>query len=310
MASLHRCRWAEVIARLCRRLMSAAAQFASTQLATVLRFVSVSQRGAGGAGGAALDECLARAIQIASPEQLCRALLLLQPTSKPDLIESAPQTERLASLRRRCEDALIRVAPHALISPGCKDLPQDIRRRLRDAARRHPDHPSPNPPRRSARSPPPGIEKVRSSFVPYAQRPPQLKADRPRPVPANPPLVRSTKAQEERAKFNMSKSQEKVNGKQKAFENAKPRYFDKNARTNAVAPVCRGGRLMSSSESSRTSSPALRPRTRPRTADPRGSREVAAPAPEPPVQVKSANKYATYTKSSRRDQLPLPPING
>lgn len=336
VAALHRCRWAEVVARLCRRLTAAAAQFASTRLAGVLRAVVVPRDGVAPAATRALADCLSTAVDCASPNELCHALALLHALqeeahdrSKPDLIaESAPHVEQLVALRRRCEGALVRASSHALSAPAFKELPPELRRRLRDLMRRYVDS-APNlfssqlrGPRATSRSTradggaePPDIERVRASFVPYAQRPRSRQLSEPaappppqRPTATMPPRVRTTKAQEERAKFNMTKStvaktQDKPNGKslkgRVAYGNAKPRYLEPRpcgketvAGGGTRKPLCK---LVSSSESSRNSSPVLaRAVPRPLTAD--HSADTLSDS-------LNANKYATYTKIKHVDTL-------
>lgn len=337
MASLQGCRWAEGVARLCRRLTSAAAQFAAARLEGVVRVFAAPRAPAPAPAARALDACLASAVDWASPEELCRTMALLHA-----LLDQAPpdlHADHLVVLRRRCEGALLRAAPRVIAAPSFRDLPPDLRRRLRrymDAAAAPPitlqPRRAPAPCTRIVDALPQDIERVRTSFVPYAQKPPARQlappptaaAFRPRPFGTVPPRVRTTKAQEERAKFNMTKSSapakplDKPSGKtakgRAAYGNAKPRYLEPRppaVRKDTVGAARKPlGRLVSSSESSRNSSPvlaragcsreALPPATNQHSAS---HQRTADPSTESLSDSLKLNKYATYTKTRRNDSF-------
>lgn len=363
---------------MCRRLVNAAAQFAAPRLTVTLRGMAALPAEAPAGARDALRHCLAVAFEWAPPEEACRAYALLsrvprpphRDRSKPDLItdqvHATDYEDLLAShapaWRLQCEGALVRAAPRVVHTQAFKDLPIDLRKRLRElgcivfggsVA-------SPSSHRRtrnvtSARHEPSAltntrvvdIDRVRAAFVPYAPKPrphaaaldvlavPDLRAGK---VRSNPPKVRSTKAQEERAKYNMTKSVqpaagaaaaaatavvvERVASKARAtYENAKPRYLEPKASRERVVGVVAGGtytgagaravpRLVSSSESSRNSSP-VGARAR-RSAAPRRSQDTLTTAPvgsrprtaDPSTDSLTTDshdtdKYATYTKVKR-----------
>ncbi|XP_063373390.1 uncharacterized protein LOC134661317 isoform X2 [Cydia amplana] len=368
--SLQNSRWAECVARMCRRLVNAAAHFAAPRLVAVLRGVRVaSPAAAPPAACQALHDCIAAAIEWAPSDEAARAYAFLSALpadaaaaqrSRPDLIADGarhapppPAGDLLlahaASWRLQCEGALVRAAPRAVLTQAFKELPPELRKRLRElgcimygpqvvpAASPLHDRKS-----RSAYHPRPGrgpaavatrsldIDHVRESFVPYAPRPSAhlgsvdtLKSngdlrDR-KPIKMTPPKIRTTKAQEERAKYNMAKtnqSQDRLAGKGgrsvPLFENTKPRYLEprmyKESEKKSPATKKLVNKMISSSESSRNSSPiqarvvrasrvrsreqalsqdSLASASRPRTAE---------PSTDSLSESHNSNKYATYTK--------------
>lgn len=372
---LHNSRWAEIVARMCRRLVNAAAHFVAPRLEAVLRDIATLPPDPPLPAEQALDDCLAAAIEWAPPEETCRAYAFLcaliqeiriQRLSKPDVITTAQNQTKashdqhllyshLSGWRLQCEGALVRVAPRVVTTQAFKDLPAELRKRLRElgciiyGGQVLPFSSSPLQNRKN-RSPfdvqnnktnstlgacSVDIDHVRASFVPYASRPTvanapveMLKSNndlRDRKSRGMPPKIRTTKAQEERAKFNLSKnnqSQERVVSKTSTtrllpYENTKPRYLeprmckdnDKKMSARKLAP------RISSSESSRNSSPiqarnirtsriksrqtseaqaqtmsqdSLTTSSRPRTAE---------PSTDSLSESQNSNKYATYTKT-------------
>ncbi|CAH2103217.1 unnamed protein product [Euphydryas editha] len=375
VASLQNSRWAESVARMCRRLVNAAAHFAAPRLLAVLELISTSSD-APQSAKQALDDCLAAAIEWAPPDETCRVYAFLsqlvrdirnQQFSRPDLITNGSQNTKVpepnnllfthaSSWRLQCEGALVRAAPRVVGTQAFKDLPTDLRRRLRELGcimygpQAIPVTTSPLQDRKSKstyQSKPTKInpattrsldmEKVRNSFVPYKPKPivmgskdkittnPEFRDIKKIINKANMPKVRTTKAQEERAKFNQSKtltSQDRsVNnkpGSTRMFENTKPRYLEprqskeKEKKTPTRKLV---NKIVSSSESSRNSSPiqcrnlrssritnnqtyehkahamsqdSLATSSRPRTAE---------PSTDSLSESQNSNKYATYTKT-------------
>nr|XP_026500570.1 uncharacterized protein LOC113404045 isoform X1 [Vanessa tameamea]XP_026500571.1 uncharacterized protein LOC113404045 isoform X1 [Vanessa tameamea] len=376
VASLQNSRWAESVARMCRRLVNAAAHFAAPRLLAVLEIVSTAPD-AHQSAKQALDDCLAAAIEWAPPDETCRVYAFLshlvkemknQNFTNKDFMSNGGQNSSVPELsnfllshascwRLQCEGALVRAAPRVVGTQAFKDLPTDLRRRLRELGcimygpQAIPLTNSPLQDRKSKstyQSKPPktinsattrslDMEKVRNSFVPYKPKPivmgskdklmssAEIRDIKKIAYKANMPKVRTTKAQEERAKFNQSKtltSQDRsINnkpGSTRMFENTKPRYLEprlakeKEKKMPARKLV---NKMVSSSESSRNSSPiqsrnvrasritsnqvyehkthtmsqdSLATSSRPRTAEPSTDSLSGS---------QNSNKYATYTKT-------------
>lgn len=319
---LHHIRWGEIVARMCRRLVHAAAHFIAPKLVTVLREIGTLPPDPPPSAKQALDECMAAAIEWAPPDECCRAYALLSGVAreirnhrfaKPDLITNGNQNNvpgqdnllyvSAGSWLLQCEGALVRAAPRVCCTQAFIDLPSELRRRLRElgcimyGGQTSLAHQSPTLQSRRSRSTHASktnkshnnassatrsleIDQMRASFVPYAPKPTTLimntdvlknniglqdtkKSNRPIP-----PKVRTTKAQEERAKFNLSKtnpSQERLNAKAPAkvpFDNTKPRYLEPRVNQDIYKKMPNTKKLVakiSSSESSRNSSP-IQPR--------------------------------------------------
>ncbi|XP_050360789.1 uncharacterized protein LOC126780377 isoform X2 [Nymphalis io] len=375
VASLQNSRWAEIVARMCRRLVNAAAHYAAPRLLAVLEIVSTAPV-AHQSATQALDDCLAAAIEWAPPDETCRVYAFLSHLVKEmknpnyttkDFTSNGSQRSNDPDLnnflfshascwRLQCEGALVRAAPRVVGTQAFKDLPPDLRRRLRelgcimygpqaipltnsplqDRKTKSAYQSKPSKTINSATSRSLDMEKVRNSFVPYKPRPivvgskdkmlisAELRDFKKIAYKANMPKVRTTKAQEERAKFNQTKtltSQDRsVNnkpGSTRMFENTKPRYLEprlakeKEKKVPARKLV---GKTVSSSESSRNSSPiqsrnvrasritsnqiyehkartmsqdSLATSSRPRTAEPSTDSLSGS---------QNSNKYATYIK--------------
>ncbi|XP_063633688.1 uncharacterized protein LOC134804529 isoform X1 [Cydia splendana] len=370
--SLQNSRWAECVARMCRRLVNAAAHFAAPRLVAVLRGVrAAAPAPAPPAASQALHDCIAAAIEWAPSDEAARAYAFLSALpsdaaaaaaqrSRPDLIADGarhppppPAGDLLlahaASWRLQCEGALVRAAPRAVLTQAFKELPPELRKRLRelgcimygpqvvpavsplhDRKSRSAYHARPGRGPAAVATRSLDIDHVRESFVPYAPRPSAhlgsvdtLKSngdlrDR-KPIKMLPPKIRTTKAQEERAKYNMAKtnqSQDRLAGKGgrpvQLFENTKPRYLEPRMykESEKKSPVTKKlvNKMISSSESSRNSSPiqarvvrasrvrsreqalsqdSLATASRPRTAE---------PSTDSLSESQNSNKYATYTK--------------
>ncbi|XP_028032954.1 uncharacterized protein LOC114245132 isoform X1 [Bombyx mandarina] len=363
VASLQNIRWAETVARLCRRLVNAAAHFAAPRLVAVLQDIANMAPDAPPPAKQALMDCIAAAIEWAPPDEGCRAYALLSDLVRDIKLHSSGSNNLLhshaANWRMQCEGALVRAAPRVVGTQAFQDLPTDLRRRLRElgcimyGTQAIPVTTSPYHERKSrstyhnkaskthntktSRSL--DIDHVRASFVPYAPKPathissvdilknvPDLKDAKKLTTRTKPPKVRTTKAQEERAKYNMTKniqSVNQVNGKTghppiRTFENTKPRYLEprpcKENDKKTTAPNKLVPKMVSSSESSRNSSPiqvrnlrttrmktrqglevkthamsqdSLATSSRPRTAE---------PSTDSLSESQNSNKYATYTK--------------
>ncbi|KAJ2954333.1 hypothetical protein O0L34_g2591 [Tuta absoluta] len=374
VASLQNSRWADSVARLCRRLVNAAAHHAAPRLLAVMHAMAPLAPDAPPPAKQALEDCLAAAIEWAPPDEACRAYAFLstlvkeirsQQYSKPDLISNGSTNKPSAqssllylhacSWRLQCEGALVRAAPRVVGTQAFKDLPPDLRKRLRElgcimyGAQPFPMTSTPIQDRRTRSSytpknKPPNqsvahsldIDHVRASFVPYAPKPAVnlgsvevLKSnndirDR-RLKGAHPPKIRSTKAQEERARFNLSKnnqSQDRLSNRNSArisYENTKPRYLEHKVTKEADKKAPLGKKMVpkmiSSSESSRNSSPiqarnARTSRLKGRAGDEAraptmsqdslatGSRpRTAEPSTDSLSESQKSNKYATYTKT-------------
>ncbi|KAG6446494.1 hypothetical protein O3G_MSEX004475 [Manduca sexta] len=373
VASLQNSRWAETVARMCRRLVNAAAHFAALRLVATLRAISSMPADAPPPARQALNDCLAAAIEWAPPDEACRAYAYLsdvvknlksQQYAKPDLITNANQGAKVAgpnnlfyshaaSWRLQSEGALVRAAPRVVGIQAFQELPPELRKRLRelgcimygtqampvttsltqDKKSRSIHHSQASKTHNTTGSCSLDIDQVRASFVPYASKPTThvstvdiLKGnnDMKKSGRSKPPKVRTTKAQEERAKFNLTKNQVRVNGKagvsaKRVYENAKPRYLEprlcKENEKKVVANNKLVPKVMSSSESSRNSSPiqvrnlrtgrtktqqifekqpqaisqdSLATSSRPRTAE---------PSTDSLSESQNSNKYATYTKA-------------
>ncbi|XP_046976770.1 uncharacterized protein LOC124542900 isoform X2 [Vanessa cardui] len=376
VASLQNSRWAESVARMCRRLVNAAAHFAAPRLLAVLEIVSTAPD-AHQSAKQALDDCLAAAIEWAPPDETCRVYAFLshlvkemksQNFTNKDFMSNGGQTSNGPELsnflfshascwRLQCEGALVRAAPRVVGTQAFKDLPTDLRRRLRelgcimygpqaipltnsplqDRKSKSAYQSKPSKTINSATTRSLDMEKVRNSFVPYKPKPivmgskdklmssAELRDIKKIAYKANMPKVRTTKAQEERAKFNQTKtltSQDRsVNnkpGSTRMFENTKPRYLEPRLpkeKEKKMPPRKLVNKMVSSSESSRNSSPiqsrnvrasritsnqiyehkthtmsqdSLATSSRPRTAEPSTDSLSGS---------QNSNKYATYTKT-------------
>ncbi|KAJ8737675.1 hypothetical protein PYW08_000270 [Mythimna loreyi] len=357
-ASLQNSRWSEGVARMCRRLINVAAHFAARKLTLVYQSIPPLPSEAPHAAKQALDDFLAAAIEWASPEQLVCAYGYLsaidrdirtgRPT-KPDILLNT----HASNWRMQVEGALVRAAPRVVTTQIFKELPSNLRKRLRElGCIKYGAHalplasPTHQPERklktRSVVKNKPAtstvrsvdIAQVRASFVPYTPKPilpvssvETLKSngglrDFKKPfVSPHIPKVRTTKAQEERAKFNKTKktkSQELVNNKPSAprthsFEKTTSRYLEPSHREKKSVVNKHLPKIESSSESSRNSSPihlrnlraspakgrrgemgrpsmsqdSLATSSRPRTAE---------PSTDSLSESQTSNRYATYTK--------------
>uniref|UniRef100_A0A2A4JFV1 BTB domain-containing protein n=1 Tax=Heliothis virescens TaxID=7102 RepID=A0A2A4JFV1_HELVI len=368
-ASLQNSRWAESVARLCRRLISAAAHFACNKLTAVFQAIPPLPSDSPHAAKQALEDFLASAIEWAGAEELCRAYGFLSTVvkeirnshySKPDLISNGTDSRKnfgpnnplymyAGSWRMQCEGALVRAAPRVVTTQAFKNLPSELRKRLRELGcikygahampLSSPTHhqeknvkPIPAVPKKKP-APPKArmidMAHVRALFVPYSPKPvipggsvDTLKSNndlRDVKKPTHPPKVRTTKAQEERAKFNKSKtttSQDRLNTKSSgvrppSFDKTKARYLESKNNKERKVVNKHLPRIDSSSESSRNSSPVAARRaraarlgamsqdslaSRPRTAEPSTDSLTESLTSNKHV---TSNKYATYTKARR-----------
>ncbi|XP_053623957.1 uncharacterized protein LOC128682927 isoform X2 [Plodia interpunctella] len=278
----------------------------------------------------------------------------IQHHSKPDLISNGYQNEtfpgeetyvhaRANSWKIRCQYCLLDDALRLVNTQAFRDLPMELQQKLRKLgcvtapmmqARRCPLRSSrPAAPALNANQA--DIERMRASFVPYAPRPTSFDVQGPlrnhhdHRDPRNKtnkiPKVKTTKAQEERARFNMAKnakSQSQMSSTKsiRMFENAKPRYLEPKVAKQPVKKMAAQGKLMpkmmSSSESSRNSSPiqargARGARARSRPLDGRAHAQAmsqdslatssrprtAEPSTDSLSESQNSNKYATFTKA-------------
>lgn len=376
VASLQNSRWAESVARMCRRLVNAAAHYAAPRLLAVLDLIYTAPN-APQSARQALDDCLAAAIEWAPPDETCRVYAFLsqlvkeirnQQFSRPDLITNGSQNIKIpdpnnllfthaTSWRLLCEGALVRAAPRVVDTQAFKDLPIDLRRRLRElgcimyGSQAIPVITSPLQDRKSkstyqskstktiysATTRSLDMEKVRNTFVPYKPKPivmgskdklitsSEFRDIKKIASKVNMPKVRTTKAQEKRAKFNQTKtltSQDRsINnkpGSARMFENTKPRYLgprQNNEKEKKTATRKLVNKIVSSSESSRNSSPiqARNLRVSPMTNDQTYKHKAhamsqdslatssrprtAEPSTDSLSESQNSNKYATYTKT-------------
>lgn len=377
-ASLQNSRWSESVARMCRRLVNTAAQnIVAPKLLAVFQAITPLPSEAPLAAEQALDDCIAAAIEFSPPDEICRAYGFLSALvkeirnhnySKPDLISNGTDSHanidpsnllhtHAGSWRLQCEGALVRASPRVVTTQAFKDLPSELRKRLRElGCIKYGAHALPlTPPasyqdRKSKSCYPVKIIKasttsvtrsvdiahVRASFVPYAAKPiiplgsiDTLRSnndlrDLKKPLlVSHPPKVRTTKAQEERAKFNKTKttkSQDRLNCKANAvralsFENTKPRYLEPKGRDKKTSVINKHlPKIDSSSESSRNSSPIHRRNFK--SSPQKGRRGPVQPqtmsqdslatssrprTPEPSTdslsESQTSNIYATYTKA-------------
>lgn len=361
---------------MCRRLINVAAHFAAPKLVAVYKAIPPLPSESPHAAKQALDDFLAAAIEWAPPESVCCAYGYLSAIvkeirnshySKPDLISNGTENRKnfgpgnllfanANTWRMQCEGALVRASPRVVSTQAFKELPSDLRKRLRElGCIKYGAHamplasPTHQPERKSksrtvVKSKPAtsmvrsaDIAQVRASFVPYTPKPllpvgsvDTLKTnsslrmnDCKKPfVSPHTPKVRTTKAQEERAKFNKTKktkSQELVNNKTSvhrtlSYEKTPSRYLEPTQKEKKTTVVNKHlPKIESSSESSRNSSPvhlrnlrsspqkgrrgemggpsmsqdSLATVSRPRTAE---------PSTDSLSESQTSNRYATYTK--------------
>ncbi|KAH9627988.1 hypothetical protein HF086_017963 [Spodoptera exigua] len=374
-ASLQNSKWSEAVARMCRRLISVAAHFAGPRLLAVYQAIPPLPNEAPQAAKQALDDFLAAAIEWAPPDEVCRAYGFLSALlkemrnnqySKPDLISNGTENRKsfgqntlvysqAGNWRMQCEGALVRASPRVVTTQAFKELPSELRKRLRElGCIKYGAHALPisSPTHQQERkvksttvaknksfsSSPRNIDiaHVRALFVPYSPKPMypvgsvdtlksnnDIRDSKKSIVSTNPPKVRTTKAQEERAKYNKiknTKSQDKLNTKASSarapsFERTKPRYLEIKSKDKKTSVVNKHlPKIESSSESSRNSSPihlrnlrsspqkgrrgevvpqtmsqdSLATSSRPRTAE---------PSTDSLSESQTSNRYATYTKT-------------
>lgn len=308
-------RWGEVVIRLCRRVVFAAAQIIAPNLVLVLERIGKLPSDLPPPAMDTLDECVAAAFEWASPEERCRVYGFLHKElrdtkhtrpAKPDLISNSDERkdeyfgqENLLYAHAQSwiclvEFAISRVTPEVFITQAYRELPPELRRRIRDlgciVCSRDPPIPrqSPSPQHRRSRSTqqtkcakPVTIGTITrtydvSTFASYVEKPKEVVTNDvllnsalqdAKKIIRNKvaPKVRTTKAQEERAKFNQSKtitpSQERLNAKSQSkapIDNAKPRYHDPKNTAENIKKLANPKKVVnkfSSSESSRNSSP-------------------------------------------------------
>ncbi|XP_047524472.1 uncharacterized protein LOC125062524 isoform X1 [Pieris napi] len=331
---LENTKWAEKVAQMCRRLVNAAAHFAAPKLVQILELIATVPNDSAPLAKQALKDCLTAAIEWAPPGETCKAYAFLSNLvkiirSKADLILNVngkvADPDNLLytnanNWRLQCENTLVRAAPRVVSTQAFKDLPTELRKRLRELGcivYGHQANPtfSPIPGRytktMSQTKPCEDIiksldmEHVRKSFVPYKPKPytvttEKVKCEREKKKPI---LVRTTRAQEKRAIYNMSKTGPAKSNSQNPSAKT-PRYLDPNSCKDTKMPQKNFiNKVMSSTESSRNSSPVLKRNekkqgkamsedslattSRPRTAEPSTDS----------LSESQSNKYGTYTKT-------------
>ncbi|CAK1554065.1 unnamed protein product [Leptosia nina] len=331
VASLPNSRWAETVARMCRRVVNAAAHFTAPRLFSILKMISSLSDDMHQSAYLMLDECLMAAIEWAPPEETCRSYAFLttliihyattSPTSKHFLRRFVNQW------RVQCESSLVRSAPRVVGTLAFKELSPNLRKRLRELGcimygpQTVPLTASPLQDRKSrsvyqnkpvakhaAATRSLDLDHVRSSLAPLkmTQTVNRMKSES-REKDKTIPKVRTTKAQEQRAKYNQTKTvtqDRSVKPVVRPYENTKPRYMEPK--------VCKEEKKQllacpkKSSDSSRNSSPVLMKNfkraakmkaisqdslmssSRPRTAE---------PSTDSLSESNSNNKYATFTKT-------------
>ncbi|XP_059062355.1 uncharacterized protein LOC131855128 [Achroia grisella] len=292
-------RGADIVERLCRRLMNASAEFIAPRLDIVVRTLSPPPSNLPEASEQALSDCINVAIERAPGEQLCRLYEYLFHTLKQK--EQYVFYSQACTWRVICERTLVRAAPRVVRTQAFKDLPLELSVRLRklgcimfgiqspittnsSADRRR----SPNKDSRDrSQSRNVDINDMKARFTPYTCK----------PVYANPasnvrekvhqsqktPVVRTTKAQEERAKYNMAKCSTSVQ------KNTRPKRAEaKHKLTAKVQSSSESSRQVSETKGYTVSQDSLATSSRPRTAEPCSSHSDSLNI-----------KYATYTKSKR-----------
>ncbi|CAH4038805.1 unnamed protein product [Pieris brassicae] len=327
---LENTKWADKVAQMCRRLVNAAAHFAAPKLVQILELVATVPNDSAPLAKQALKDCLTAAIEWAPPGETCKAYAFLSNLvkvirSRADLILNVngkvADPDNLLytnanNWRLQCENTLVRAAPRVVSTQAFKDLPSELRKRLRELGCIVYGHQA-NP----TFSPIPGrytksmcqtkpcedviksldMEHVRKSFVPYKAKPytvttEKVKCEREKKKPI---LVRTTRAQEKRAIYNMSKTGPAKSTSQNPSAKT-TRYLDPNTKMPQKNFI---NKVMSSTESSRNSSPVLKRNekkqtkamsedslattSRPRTAEPSTDS----------LSESQSNKYGTYTKT-------------
>ncbi|CAH1647654.1 unnamed protein product [Spodoptera littoralis] len=151
-ASLQNSKWAESVARMCRRLISVAAHFAGPRLLAVYQAIPPLPNEAPQAAKQALDDFHAAAIEWAPPDEVCRAYGFLSALlkemrnsqySKPDLISNGTENRKslgqytilysqAGNWRMQCEGALVRASPRVVTTQAFKELPSELRKKLRE----------------------------------------------------------------------------------------------------------------------------------------------------------------------------------
>ncbi|XP_022125321.2 uncharacterized protein LOC111000236 isoform X2 [Pieris rapae] len=331
---LENTKWADKVAQMCRRLVNAAAHFAAPKLVQILELIATVPNDSATLSKQALKDCLTAAIEWAPPGETCKAYAFLSNLvkvirSKADLILNI--TGKVAdpdnllytnanNWRLQCENTLVRAAPRVVSTQAFKDLPSELRKRLRELGcivYGHQANPTFSPiPGRYTKSMSQtktcedaikslNMEHVRKSFVPYKAKPytvttEKVKCEREKKKPI---VVRTTRAQEKRAIYNMSKTGPTKSASQNPSAKT-PRYLDPNSCRDAKMPQKNFiNKVMSSTESSRNSSPVLKRNekkqakamsedslattSRPRTAEPSTDS----------LSESQSNKYGTYTKT-------------
>ncbi|XP_031767266.2 uncharacterized protein LOC113519544 isoform X2 [Galleria mellonella] len=304
--SLQSGRGADIVERLCRRLLNASTEFIAPRVDIVVRTLEPPPPNLPQAAEQALGDCINGAIERAPPEQLCLLYAYLS-----NVLKQKGQYifyNHACSWKVQCERTLVRAAPRVVITQAFKDLPVELAVRLRKlgcimfgiqspiitnspAHRRKSTNRDSRDSRHSrdrSQSRNVDINDMRARFTPYTCKPvysthiTNVRETVSHPVKSI-PTVRTTKAQEERAKYNMAKSNRSVQNY------TKPKRLEPKHKL--------GAKVQSSSESSRQVSEAkehtvsqdsLATGSRPRTAEPSSS-----------LSESQNIRYATYTKSKK-----------
>ncbi|XP_013137992.1 PREDICTED: uncharacterized protein LOC106102910 isoform X2 [Papilio polytes] len=309
-------KWAKNTEKHCHRVMETAIRYAAKNLEMLMKEMAPLSADAHNAAQEALEKCMKCAIERAPGEELCRTYILLG-----ELIEEQGDSGALYEQRSEprsilyvygyywqdcCESALACASPRVARTQAYKDLPYELKRKLRLLSPQDALSPMRNKDVYT------NVKSVRPQLaIPQAVTPlskvvPNKTTELKKSPTTCISAVRTTKAQEQRTKFNILKkklTEERDNNNRGAIprQNFSPKRRSKsteakNAKTDKKVPSQgTAAQMNSSGNSSPNDSAKEKLSSRSNVAGP-SRPKTADPTPE---AVNENNMYATYTKSSR-----------
>ncbi|XP_013162209.1 PREDICTED: uncharacterized protein LOC106113791 isoform X2 [Papilio xuthus] len=322
MAALQSRKWTKNLERHCYRVMETAIRYAANNLEILMRELAPLSADAHSSAKRSLEKCMKSAIERAPGEELCRTYVLLG-----DLIEKQGDSGALYEQRFEprtilyvygnywqhcCEIALAYASPRLTRTQAYKDLPYEVKRKLRLLSPQEALSPIGPVRNRDIYSNPRSVRPQLA--IPQSTALSKLNANKTVETKKSPTTstsaVRTTKAQEQRTKFNILKkklTEERDNNirgavpRQNLSPKRRSRSMEKNAKTDKKVPS-QGAAAQNNSSGNSSPNDSSKGKwssrsnvagtSRPKTAD---------PAPEP---ANDNNMYATYTKSSRTKKEP------
>lgn len=344
VGTLGKSRWVDKVIKMCQRLLNSAAHFAGPKLVKVLELIATVHKNVDPHEKQTLNYCVTAAIQWSPPQETCRTYAFLSnyiketrpQHEKPDLISNVKQKStdtnnflytNAPRWRLQCENALVRATPRVVNIQEYKDLPADLRSRLSElgcivfevppSSQSIPQEEM-KPKAVTIRTNNPAnldvlrrvdVEYIRNYFIPYRLKPItinlKLKSEHEK---KSPPLVRTTKAQDGRTKFNLSKANAESLKPVLQSLSTKSAHLKPGDSKDAKSKISQKrliSKVVSSSEISRRS-PLLMSNAKDSQIKPmsehslaRSSRPRTAESATNSMSESQRNKYDTYTKAKR-----------